>query len=62
MIKKLRDHIERWNIWRKHNMNGPVHKILVLLKVFSSPSFEHTVLPREWISIEDEIERINSHD
>ena len=43
---KILDHIERWNIWRKHNLNSPVHKILVLFGLYS-PTFNMTWTPKE---------------
>lgn len=33
-------HLRLWNEWRKHNINSKIHKILVLLKVRHSPTFE----------------------
>lgn len=41
------DHIRRWNIWRKHCLNGPIHKILVLFGVIKSPSMRFVLLPEE---------------
>lgn len=41
------DHIRRWNIWRKRNVNGPIHKILVLFGVNKSPTMAHVMLPEE---------------
>lgn len=29
-----------WNVWRKHNRNNTVIKILVLLNIIHSPTFE----------------------
>lgn len=40
-------HIRRWNIWRKKNINGPVHKVLVLLGFRKSPTMTLTLLPEE---------------
>ena len=36
---KIIKHIKRWNVWRKHNNNGIVHKILVLFGIIKSPTF-----------------------
>ncbi len=36
------EHIKRWNVWRKHNKNGIVHKILVLFGIIKSPTFFYT--------------------
>lgn len=35
-------HIKRWNVWRKHNNNGILHKVLVLFGIIKSPTFFHT--------------------
>lgn len=34
-------HIKRWNVWRKYNKNGIVHKILVLFGIIKSPTLNH---------------------
>ena len=47
------DHIRRWNIWRKHCLNGPIHKILVLFGVIKFPSMRLAMLPEEWDRIWD---------
>lgn len=41
------NHIRRWNIWRKHNMNNRLHKLLVLFKLIYSPTFAFVLLPEE---------------
>lgn len=41
------NHIRRWNIWRKRNLNGPIHKILVLFGVTKSPTMASVWLPKE---------------
>lgn len=38
-MKKLKEHIRKWNKWRKGNTNGKIHKILVLFGKHS-PTFE----------------------
>lgn len=38
-MKKLINHIKRWNNWRKYNTNAWWYKILVLLGICHSPSF-----------------------
>lgn len=48
-MKKLIRHIKNWNIWRKHNANGRIHHILVLLGIIKSPTMLHTFLPEEMI-------------
>ena len=40
MFKKLTLHYQQWNRWQKHSLNSRFHKILVLLKLKHSPSFE----------------------
>ena len=34
-------HIKKWNEWRKHCLNSPLHKLLVLLGIVKSPTFVH---------------------
>lgn len=36
MIKRFK----KWNEWRKHNLNGPLHHFLVLIGFIKSPTFE----------------------
>ncbi len=40
MNKKIKHHCKLWNEWRKRNGNGSLHKILVLLCINHSPTFE----------------------
>lgn len=47
MFKKIKKHFKKWNSWRKYNTNSWLHKILVLLKLRHSPTFEN------WYYIED---------
>ena len=35
------NHIRKWNKWRKHNLNSGFYKLLVLLKIVKSPTFEY---------------------
>ena len=37
---RLRFHLLTWNIWRKRNANSKLHKFLVLIGFYSSPTFE----------------------
>lgn len=46
-MTKIRRHIKCWNVWRLHNTNNKIHKILVLLGVIKSPTFENQLLPEE---------------
>lgn len=34
------NHIKLWNGWRKHNVNGKLHKFLVFIGFTVSPTFE----------------------
>ena len=47
VMKNLSSHIRRWNRWRKRNVNGRLHHILVLLGVVKSPTFAFTLFPEE---------------
>lgn len=47
MIKSFINHIRRWNIWRKRNLNGRFYKFLVLVGVTKSPTMVLTLLPEE---------------
>ena len=51
------NHIRRWNIWRKRNLNGPIHKILVLFGVTKSPTMASVWLPEEEKEIMDAFQR-----
>lgn len=46
-MKKLFRHIKRWNRWRKHCLNGKLHKALVLLSITKSPTMPFFLLPDE---------------
>ena len=50
-MRKLIRHFRRWNIWRKYNVNGTLHHILVLFGIVYSPTMELTLLPEEIFSI-----------
>lgn len=45
---KLIKHIQRWNHWRKYNLNGPLHHILVLFGFIKSPSMQTVILPEDF--------------
>lgn len=47
-MKNLIRHIRRWNKWRKCSMNTNMDKLLVLLNITSSPTFEVTYLENEY--------------
>ncbi len=42
-MRRLFEHIERWNNWRKNDVGGSIHKILVLLDIVRSPTFDRTL-------------------
>ena len=39
-MKKLKKHLKKWNGWRKHSLNSKFHKLLVLLGIIKSPTFD----------------------
>ena len=46
-MNKLKLHFRRWNVWRKHNANGKLHHILVLLGIIRSPTMGWTLVGYE---------------
>ena len=46
-MKKIKDHVNRWNKWRKCNANSWVHKIMVLLGLRKSPTFMFVLTDEE---------------
>lgn len=56
-MKKIIKHIQRWNIWRKTNLNGPLHKFLVLVGLIKSPCMPFTYTPDEIKEIEEAFEK-----
>ena len=54
---KMLNHIRRWNIWRKHCLNGPIHKILVLFGAIKSPTMPFALLPEEEQEMMDAFQR-----
>lgn len=51
-------HIRRWNIWRKHCMNSPFYKFLVLIGFTKSPTMAFILLPEEWREYEEKMRNI----
>lgn len=47
MITRVVNHFRRWNIWRKHSLNKPLHKLLVLFGVIKSPTMIYVLLQEE---------------
>ena len=41
-MKKIITYFQRWNKWRKHNLNSRLHHILVLIGLVDSPTFDMT--------------------
>lgn len=41
-MKKIITYFQRWNKWRKHNLNSHLHHILVLIGLAESPTFNMT--------------------
>lgn len=52
-MKKIIKHIQRWNIWRKNNLNGPLYKFLVLIGAMKSPTMPLTWTPDEIKELEE---------
>lgn len=47
-------HIKRWNRWRKYYSSGHrLHKLLVLLHLMSSPTFESIFTDEEELTIKE---------
>ena len=57
VMKNLSRHIRRWNYWRKRNVNGRLHHILVLLGVVKSPTFAFTLLPEEIDILDEQLDK-----
>ena len=56
-MKKIIKHIQRWNIWRKNSLNGPLHKFLVLVGLRKSPSMRFILTPDEIKEFEEAFEK-----
>lgn len=41
-MKKIITYFQRWNKWRKHNLNSHLHHILVLIGLADSLTFNMT--------------------
>ena len=57
-MSKLITHIKRWNKWRKNNMNGKLHKFLVLLGIRKSITLQYVLLDEEVDEIKSDYEKI----
>ena len=51
-------HFRKWNEWRKRNLNSKFYQLLILLKVFRSPTFELYITKQEMQEALDEMNRI----
>ena len=51
-------HFRKWNEWRKRNLNSKFYQLLVLLKVYKSPTFELYITKQEMQEALDEMNRI----
>lgn len=54
---KIVDHIRRWNVWRKSNLNSHLYQILVLFGIVKSPTFMLALLPEDRVSIEEMVNK-----
>lgn len=59
-MKSFIKHFRQWNIWRKYNTNGFVHKLLVLFKIIHSPTFYN--VPVFEYTVPDEVEEDEEED
>lgn len=50
-------HIKRWNEWRKYNGNSPFHKLLVLLGIVKSPTFQQILTKEEGKAVYEAFEK-----
>ena len=51
-------HFRKWNEWRKQNLNSKFYQLLVLLKVYKSPTFDLYITKQEMQEALDEMNRI----
>ena len=56
-MKRLIKHIKRWNEWRKHNGNSPLHKLLVLLGIVKSPTLPFVLIKEEGKAMAEAFEK-----
>lgn len=66
-LKTTIKHFKRWNEWRKHNLNSPIYKLLVLFGICYSPTFDlylteeceeiHKAFMKEILKIEKEVSK-----
>lgn len=46
-MNRITNHLKRWNKWRKHSLNSPIYKFLVLIGVVRSPTLSLTLTDEE---------------
>lgn len=51
-MRRVINHIRRWNKWRKYNLNGRLHKFLVLIGITKSPTMPYVWLDSEYKEFE----------
>ena len=44
----MRKRLKLWNKWRKRNSNGLIFKLLVLVGIVHSPTFDLELTDEEW--------------
>lgn len=47
-MRKIINHIRRWNLWRKDCLNNRIYKFFVLIGLIKSPTMALIYLPEEW--------------
>ena len=57
-MSRVITHIKRWNKWRKNNMNGKLHKSLVLIGIRKSITLQYILLDEEVDEIKSDFEKI----
>ena len=53
----MRDRFKRWKSWKKRCMNGPAYKLLVLIGVVHSPTFDLALTEEEWRRLSKSFDR-----
>ena len=46
-MRKLKEHVNRWNHWRCYSKSGVIHKLLVLFGLRKDIGFELTLTDKE---------------
>lgn len=53
----IKEHVKKWNEWRKHNCNSKLHKMLALFKIVPSPTFMLFVTEEELKRIREKLDK-----